>query len=66
MKCPRPILTKERSDGMMGVALFQCDPECELWNSEHKCCNEVAQTIILEKYLKLIHEDLYAISVKNT
>jgi len=41
---------------------FQCAKEfCEWWVKEQGCCSEVAKVRMLQK----IHEDLYALSIKD-
>ncbi len=35
-----------------------CEANCALWNKKYQCCDEVARTIIIEKYLKEIVDKL--------
>lgn len=38
--------------------LIRCTDICAKWNKEYQCCDEVARTIIIEKYLKEIVDKL--------
>jgi len=59
MKCP--LLSSGEYTRNVSSPTTSCDcfAECAHWDRDFDCCNEVAKT----KVLKLIHEDLYVITV---
>ena len=64
--CPMLVVGTRRVVGerkFVDVDHVSCEQNCEWWNKELKCCNEVAQTIIIEKYLKEIVNELAGVKI---